>query len=188
MNDRFLYKYALDLLGAAGDALIKLSDGFKHLVITGSDGYNHIAARRIHKRLVDLSARGVFLLVTQYTAIADVEDYITEDDTELHGWKTIVGNIESINIEITSILDDVRKERSDFVLEDAYLNILNSLNSRKNLAKKLTTMPFPMNKEEREQLSKISEEYKRLFVKFSDAIKDLNLYLKQRKQALNKSD
>jgi hypothetical protein len=45
----------VNVIGDAGDAIAKLTEGFKHLAITGIAGYDYIAARRERARLINIS-------------------------------------------------------------------------------------------------------------------------------------
>jgi len=180
MPESLTYKAALDLIGAAGDAMIKLTDGFKHMVTTGYAGYNHIAAKKTHKRLVDLSARSAMLARGhQSVLVYSIDDYFRIPNPTEGDWSRVVKGIKEVIEEITEILDDVKKERSDFVLEDAYSKLIESLSVRKGLLAKLSRIPPPKSKDEMESLRKIHEEYKRLLDNFRNAIEQMNLYLKQ---------
>lgn len=180
MTDVLAYKLVLDLLGAAGDAMVKLTDGFKHMITTGYAGYNHVAAKRAHKRLVDLSARATNLLAAhQSLAVRSIDEYISKPEPTSDDWYAIIECITYVIEEIKKILDDVQEERSDFVLEDAYSKLSESLASRASLLQQLFGMPAPKSEREKRLLSKINAEYKRLLENFKDAIIQLNLYLKQ---------
>jgi hypothetical protein len=182
MSEGLTYKAALDLMGAAGDAMVKLTDGFKHMVTTGYSGYNHISAKRTHKRLVSLSARATQIQYHQQsTFVYSIDDYLSIDiPTPLH-WTRVVRGIKEVLKKLTKILDDVHKERSDFVLENAYAKLTESLAARLGLLAKLSKMPPPKSEDEKESLRKIQEEYKRLLNNFREAIEQLNLYLKYAK-------
>jgi hypothetical protein len=80
-------------------------------------------------------------------------------------------------------LEDLRFERSDFIREDAYLILLQTLAARTSLLDKLSTLPQPTIPEERAALSELNQRYKRLISNFEAAIKELNAYLKLVKPA-----
>ena len=46
MTELLIYKELIDAIGAAGDAITKIVDGVKHLVVTGASGYNYVSAER----------------------------------------------------------------------------------------------------------------------------------------------
>src|SRR5881275_1093651 len=50
-----LIKELVEAIGAAGDALTKLTDSVKHLVVTGVEGYDAASARLTYSDLVKLT-------------------------------------------------------------------------------------------------------------------------------------
>ena len=45
----------VNAIGAAGEAISKLTAGFRDLVVAGKDSYKYVAAARERDRLIDLS-------------------------------------------------------------------------------------------------------------------------------------
>lgn len=177
-----IYGQVIDLIGACGNAIASITDGIKHLVETGATGYDYIAARREHKRLRDLSAYATNLMATsQVPVIRSIDEYLARPNPNELEWGAIRAGIAGVTEGVQHILEDVRKERSDFVLEETYLTIIETLHGRISLFDKILMLPQPKTEQEREALEVINTEYKRLLKEFRKAIQQLNLYLKQKK-------
>lgn len=177
-----IHRQTIDLIGACGNAIASITDGIKHLVETGAAGYDYIAAWREHKRLRDLSAYATNLIGTsQVSMIRSIDEYLATPNPTEFDWDAIRHGIANVMVGVQHILEDVRKERSDFVLEETYLKIIETLHGRIALFDKILMIPQPKTQQEREALEMINTEYKRLLNEFRKAIQQLNLYLKQKK-------
>jgi hypothetical protein len=184
MTELVLYKEIVGLLGATGDAIIKITDGIKHLIVTGVSGYNHIAADRERKRLIRMSAVATDLASThQAIVVRSIDEYLDSSEPTIFDWIAVKEGVSGVLEEIRDLLDDVREERSEFVLESAYERLLRSLGIRSSFLEGLSRVPPPTTEEERDALREINNEYKRLLKAFSEAIEQLNLYLKSKKNA-----
>jgi len=180
MTGLVLYKEIADVLGAAGDAIIKITDGIRHLVVTGATGYSHIAAQRERKRLVEISAVATDLRLTHQGALVrSIDEYLESS----RGWYTVSRGISLVLGQVRALLDDVREERSEFVLETAYEKLLEALAGRVSLLERLEGVPPPTTEQEREALREINNEYKRLLKAFGEVIQQLNVYLKSKTDA-----
>ncbi|MFT5306705.1 MAG: hypothetical protein ACI89M_002231 [Chitinophagales bacterium] len=179
-----LFKDAVEAIGAAGDAIESLTDSIGHLIKTGNDGYDYVAANREYNRLKDLSARSTNLVnLKQEAVVKSIDGYLAIDKPSNYDWDSLIQGIPDVVSNVKLLLDDVKEERSDFILEDAYAKMGSSLQSRTMVLNKISSLPKPNSKEELEQLRKLNEEYKRLIASFKDAIKQLNTYIKQSKDA-----
>jgi len=179
-----VYRQVIEMVAACGDAIAKITDGIKHAVETGVAGYDYVAARREHKRLRDLSAGATYLSRTwQALTVADIDEYLAKPKPTEADWGTIRVVIVNIATGVQGILGDVRRERSDFVLEETYSKITETLHGRILLLDELLRIPQPKTKKEKEALKMINTEYKRLLNEFQKAIQQLNLYLKQKKHS-----
>lgn len=78
------------------------------------------------------------------------------------------------------LLSDVKEERSDFVLENAYGKLGETLHQRSMILTKILSLPKPSNPKELEQLKRMNLQYKRLISTFEEAINQLNKYIKSR--------
>ena len=182
MTGVVLYKEIVDLLGAAGDAIIKITDGIRHLVVTGASGYNYIAAERVRKRLMRMSAVATNLaFFTQEEVVRSIDEYLESSKPSMEDWWVIRESIHLVLGEVGALLQDVREERSEFVLETAYRKVFGALAERVSLLQRLSVVPPPTTEQEREALREINTEYKRLLKLFIEAIDQLNAYLKSKK-------
>lgn len=177
-----IYRLVIDMIEACGNAITNITDGIKHLVETAATGYDYVAVRREHKRLRDLSARATDLSRTyQAMGVWSIYSYImipkpTEDD-----WNNTRVVIADVAKRVQHMLEDVRRERSDFVLEETYSKITKTLQERISLLDEILRIPQPKTEKEIEALRMIDTEYERLLGEFGKAIWQLNLYLKQKK-------
>jgi hypothetical protein len=179
-----VYKDAIDAIGAAGDAIAKLTDGVKHLVVTGAQGYDYVAAKRDHDRLRDISARATDLAYSHNAVvISSIDAYLALKHPTPGDWHVITEGTQRVIDSVKVLLDDVRNERSDFVLEDAYGKLAGSLQSRGLLLGKLAKLPAPKTAQERAALRQLNAKYKVLLANFEAAIAELNLYLKTKPAA-----
>ncbi len=178
-----IFKDAVGAVGAAGDAIAKITDGVRHLVVTGVSGYKYVSAEREYNRLRDISARGTNLAGIQQQAIVrSIDEYLAKPDPTAADWDFIRLRIQQVIVDVKRLLDDVRTERSDFVLEEAYGKLGDSLGSRSIMLDKISRLPQPITQQERDEVAKLNKEYKRLLANFRAAIEQLNLYLKQQKK------
>ena len=181
MIELAIYKELIDAIGAAGDAIIKIVDGVKHLVVTGTSGYNYIAAERERNRLVEISARATNLQARhQARVVRDIDEYLCKPKPGPLDWYAITEGIARVIKNIKELLDDVGSERSDFVLESAYAKLLETMSARVSLLSRVSELPPPSSNEERDALGQLNSQYKRLLDSFREAIEQLNIYLKQR--------
>lgn len=176
-----IFKEVIEALGAAGDAIVKLTDGIKHLVSTGNDGYEYVSAKREHARLKDLSARLSQLSSYQNVRVVEnIDEYLQTKNPSPLDWHAVQDGISQAITEVYSILKDVREERSDFVLEEAYFSLSVTINSRAALLSQLQSIPQPKSTEELKGLSEVNDKYKILIKNLNAATKALNEYLKKK--------
>ena len=162
MTEALTWKGALELLKALGEAMVILTDGIKHMVATGYAGYSEISAKRTHKRLVDFSARVTYLwTVPQYQFTVTIDDYLAMPCPREEDWLAIGIGTNDLIYELDKVLNDLRKERSDFVLESAYSKITESLSYRAAILENIYDMPQPTTEDEKEILRKINENIKK---------------------------
>ena len=76
---------------------------------------------------------------------------------------------------------DVRREKSEFVLEPAFWNLSKGF-TRNALLTKLKALPMPSSDEERKALRKVYNKYVVLRENTKSAIREMNLYLKVQKE------
>ena len=90
----------------------------------------------------------------------------------------LVRHLNNTLIYVQELLQDVRAENSDFVLEPAYLMLNRTLTDRSSLLVQLSSLPAPTSAEEREILRYASHKYKILIANAEEAVKALNAYVK----------
>ena len=173
------YKEITDLVGAAGDSIVKLTDGIKHAVSSGVAGYNYVVAKRDRRRLKEISAQATNLRYFHQGIVArSIDEYLEMTNPPPHYWHALKSDIIKVIELIKKLLEDVMRERSDFVLADAYSKLVKSLGMRAHILGRISEIPPPSTDEERKSLQKLNKEYKRLLTNFGEAINQLNLYLK----------
>ena len=175
-------KEAAVAVGAASDAVEGLTDGIKRLVNSGAADYSYDAAHRERARLISLSARGRSVAVQQQARVVEsLEAYSRlKNPTPAH-WEKVKVDVTKALKEVSALLEDVKQERSDFVLEKAYNTLNYTLSARGRLLEKLSTLNPPTTEEERQALRELNANYKRLLKNFHAAINQLNIYIKQKK-------
>ncbi len=170
-------------VGAAGDALTKLTGGLRSLVGAGAEGFDVAKARVIYSRLKDTSALTSRLVVAQSAVVGGLEEYVriapTLDDAARRGaWLENVGKLQELLREVQSVLDRVREERSDFVLEPAYAKIMKTLGERVTLLSRLSALPPPREDAELTLVREIAAKYRVLIEQLESARDEMNAYLK----------
>jgi hypothetical protein len=174
-------KDAADALGAAGDAIANLTDGVAHLVTTGDSAWETVAARRTHDRLIAISARATNIAGVQQIAVVNsIDAYLAKQHPTSNDWGTVTTAVGGVIGGVKKLLDDLRMERSDFVLDSAYATLVETLGARSDILAKLATLPPATTAEEKAGLARVNANYKRLLAKFQAAIQALNEYVASR--------
>lgn len=172
----------VDAIGAAGEAISKITAGFKDLVIAGKDSYKYVAAERERSRLIDISRRTATLIASQNSSlVASLDEYIAKRVPGEEDWAQVSKNVGITLLAVQELLSDVQNEDGSFVLEPAFLTLNQTLSSRVSLLTRLTGMSAPRTKEERELLRRASANYKALIKNATDAVAQLNAYVKTTK-------
>src|SRR5262249_38728961 len=141
-------------------------------------GYDEVSARRTAARLRDIRVHLIEMaylsnsrIINDMTSYIDFAEHYHKlssahkeklSDTAYYRWREFVESLSEQIQQIGILLDDVRQERSDFVLEESYATILMSLDSRAKILKNLIEMPAPLSKREIQELQKINSQYARL--------------------------
>jgi hypothetical protein len=171
-------KEAADALGAAGDAIAKLTDGVAHLVQTGDKGWQVVSARRTRSRLVDISARAQNIAgVKQVAVVNSIDEYLSKTHPTAADWKTVTDAIGHVVGDVRNLLDDLNADRSDFVLQKAHATLVETLAARSSILDKLASLPPPLTQKERSGLRNVNSKYKALLSNFRAATTELNKYL-----------
>ncbi|KDM89658.1 hypothetical protein EA58_21260 [Photobacterium galatheae] len=165
-------------LGDIGDSIVKITDGIKHVVVTGEEGINYFFARKARKDLINLSAKS-----TQFSAYQNVAVTVTIDEylrnPSYSGWVDVQERLLTVVKEGAKLLSEWNDERSDFIVEPSYASLIESLNSRISILEKLLFLEPPITESELNVLKNVNIEYKKLMREFRLAVNELNVYLKQ---------
>ena len=169
-------------MGAAGEALTKLTEGFRTLAVAGKDSYSYVAAERERARLIEISRRTANLVSMQsVTVIHSIGQYLARPIKTQADWESVAQNFASTLNSVQALLADVQNEDGSFVLEPAYLTLNQVLSGRAQILTELMTMPAPTSKEELALLRDANERYKVLVQNAEKTLLELNAYVKAKK-------
>ncbi len=170
-----LIRGLIETFGAAGDAIGKITDGVRKLIVAGDDGWKTISAQRTHESLVELSASLTGLAASQRVgAIPALESYIRQPNTE--SWMLVAAQIGGVLNQVDAILTRLNQERTDLVLQPAYVKLQNTLRTRASLLSRLQGVPPPTTKAEIAELRALLERYRILVAQLESARDELNEY------------
>lgn len=173
-----VFKDAVDALGAAGDAVTKLTDGIAHLVMTGNKGWTYVSAQRAKSRLQDIVARSSDLISVQRPRVLDaIESYLSNPNPTGMDWDRAKEHFGFVLGDVKGILEDLRSERSDFVREETYLTFLEVFIQREDILMKIMVLPQPVTADDRAAVSEMNARYRTLVDRTRTAIGQLNIYL-----------
>lgn len=175
-----------DAIGSAGDAVAKIADGIKHLVVTGVEGYDATKDRISRLRILDASVRATRLSISQIAMHDELESFVIrqeqqDDQDRTAEWQAVLDATDPVLEEVLTLVDCLDKERSDFVLEPAYVQLRESLAARQRLLAELRRMPPPASPEEVRLARKVSERYDVLIREVRRARDEMNTYIKSLK-------
>lgn len=163
--------------GQAGESLGKIANGFSELVKHGLKSYSLISAKMTSERLKDLSAKSTQLLITQSAGVSgSLGNYLGNPDPK--NWEAVTMRMEEVLREVNELLAVVKEERSDFVLEQTYFDMVSTLQSRDATLQRLIKLPPPTTKAELAELKKVDDQYQKLVNNLHKAVKELNAYIK----------
>ena len=183
-----------DLLATAADSIAKFGDSIAHIVSLGTQAYDEVSARRVRVRVKDISARLVNVhRVSNASIYSGIEGYIAKarqhhaslvsnessNPKSLQtSWSEFVRVLPIPLEQISELLGDVSRERSDLVLENSYGEVLAALNSRVRIIQDLMNLPPPTTPQEIEALEQVLSQYDRLRRDLGRASAALADYLK----------
>ena len=178
-----LLRELVETIGAAGDALKKVTAGFKELVVTGVQGYDGVQARLLHQKLVDISKDTADLLVAQSSLPPTLGHYAGRAETmrpeqRASAWRNIVNQLRNILVVVDGLLNRVKQDRSDFVLEPAYLKLQQALAARSALLSQLIAIEAPASTEELAIIAEAGQRYAVLIRELESARDEMNAYVK----------
>lgn len=172
-----IFKDLIEAIGAAGDSLKKITDGFKHLIESGVAGYDAAAARLTYSDLKEVSKAATVLAGSQTQVVDPIDSYL--DNPSPTGWDDLRQRFTSVLLTVNALLERVKRNQSDFILEPAYKKLHTALVARASLLTKLQDLPPPTTQEELALLRQARDRYSRLLRELNAAHDQLNEYLKQ---------
>lgn len=175
-----ILKDLVEAIGAAGDAISKLTAGVRDLVIASNEGYNYVSAQRERNRLIDISSRTSTLIAQKKVRVIDsIEVYLEINNPTAEQWAAVTTDLASTLDDVLILLNDVKEERGDFVLQRAYLDLSQSLNARVSVLQKVAALSPPTTAEEKQILRQASNKYRILLSNAEDAVTELNKYIEK---------
>lgn len=181
-HDAPLARMSRDVASAAS-AIFRFSQSIHGLNAAGYASHDDDAARRELAALRALTAEGKQLPQSQMAMIADLDEYLESPNRTVADWERIVKGIAETMLRVKSFVEALSLERSDFVLEAAYDQLLQTVHARSRVLVKLVALPPPVTDAECEQVRELSARYKVLLLSFQEGVRALNDYLKPRATA-----
>ena len=176
--DLSLFKDLGDVLRAGGEAIAGLINALISAASSSVKAYDQVAARKDRRRLVALSAR-LTNLGSEFNApvVRSMDEYLKKKDRTDMDWMVVRRAIKDAVMEVASILDDLKVERSDLVLHPAYAGLSAGLHAREQLLEKLEQMDPPTRPAELKELQAIGKKYAKLILALREAVRALNAYV-----------
>lgn len=176
----------------AAGAISKIGDGISHLIALGDKGYNVVEARITHNRLVNIDAKLFYIIGYNERIISSLREYAEESRRHLNGsdrtyeleeelqhdWPLVLTNLRDILDQTRDLLERVRVERSDFVLEPAYGEMLSALSTKVGLLDKLIREGPPISKEQVDELDIVCDKLEKLREATAGATAQMSAYIK----------
>jgi hypothetical protein len=178
----------VDVLKNVQECIRKIGYGFRDLLRIGADGFDSLVARQTHARLIEI-----------YTSLGDVAIingmvvHFAFDNIGLCGdhycdrpwidrekaWRDAKNvMIKGLTI-VKKTLDGVRSERSDFVLEPAFVKLEAVLSGRRLILEELQFMQLPRSAAEISLLSDIAYQYRGLIRSLNFTMEEMATYIKR---------
>lgn len=179
-----ILKQFVDLVGATGDAMKKITDGFKHLVVAAVQAYDATKARALHARLIEVSELATSLIIVQSTLPETLGAYAGRaheltDAERRSTWRTVVGRTQPVLERVKTLLEKPREQNdTDFVAEPAYVKLREALEARSTLLQKLMAIDPPATPAELDVVRDAAMRYGRLIQELNAARDELNTYVK----------
>lgn len=174
-----IFKEVIEAIGAAGDALVKITDGIAHLIKTGNTGWEYVSAKKTYSDLLDISQIASHLAyVANPSAVTSIDEYLKKKNPTQKDWDIVQHEIDTAIDGVRRLLNKLEHKQSDFIREDAYAKLLETIEMRGGMLNKLSMFPPPRTSEEKADLRQVNEKYKRLIANLRSTIRELNAYLK----------
>lgn len=176
------------VLKDAADALAKFGDAIAHLVGLSSHAWDQISARRARARLTEIYVATRELVERQGVILnqfSDIADHLPTNSrrenftAKQSDWEQATTALLPVVRVVKEVLEDVRNERSDFVLEEAYDTLRVTLDERMTLFDKLRQSEIPSTAAQQAALKKAVYQWRRLLQALRDSSEALRQYLRE---------
>jgi hypothetical protein len=174
-----------DALAALADCIAKFGDSIAHLVQLGAKGWDAASARVTRNRLYRLQRELIALHGPQSVAYDALQDYIrvaarSPLDAPLlrREWQIVLSLLRPLTFEVYDLVEALRNESSEFVLEKSYNVLLSTLQMRSKIFEDLMNREPPCAGEELSELKKIDKAWSRLRSQFFSAMDQSSEYLR----------
>lgn len=164
------------LFEKAGDIIASLAKGIEEANASGLRIYDTYNARAARKRLLDLRTDILVLPMVQRTLILDpIDDYLAAPSTER--WMEVQSNFEEVLGKVVDVEERLKDERSDFVLEPEFPQLLETVHTRAGLLRKLKEIEPPQSEAELDKLQQVRDKYARLINELERTRAALDAYI-----------
>jgi hypothetical protein len=171
------------VLKDAADAIARLGDSVAHLVRLGVQGYDAAAARRTRARLIEIRKGLVSMARSQGVLALTFDSYVARIEAgrqpNAREWQSATAKLPLLVESVQSLLGELRRDRSEFVLEEAYERLHATLGARLALFERLRAAEAPRRPEEIEAIKAAVAEWSRLREELDRASAALAAYLKE---------
>jgi hypothetical protein len=186
----------------AADALKKFADSIAHVVRLGDRAWNQVLARRMTTRITNIYKISDQLRRQQryaFDMVAEAVTYTQERLNKLEGlpdkqyrdhlierdrsdWEDALSSLDGVLVQVYGLLDDLEKENSRFVLDEAYKALRDSVEARKILLARIAQARPPYSAGEIASLQSAVVEWKRLHAELERANELILEFLKSTPQ------
>jgi hypothetical protein len=167
-------------VAAASSAMFGFTEMLTKLSDLGRTTYSDDSARKELDSLINLTAKAKALPQSQVRFTTELDGYLADENPRPDDWARIVAHVAETTKAVKSFIDTIEMERSDFVLEAAYDQLLETAHFRSGLLRVMSKLPPPVSDGAKEAVRELSSRYKILIQSFKEAVKALNDYLKPR--------
>lgn len=166
------------LLAKAGDIVSNLAEGIEDANAAGLRIYDTHAARAAYNRLLDLRTDILVLPMVQRDLVIDpIDTYLAAPDPA--AWPEVQGSLQDVLAKVIDVEQRLTEERSDFVLESGFAELLQIIRSRGGLLLVLLDVPPPRTEAELAELRRTRERYATLIAELERARLALDNYLRR---------
>jgi hypothetical protein len=163
------------------NAVGRLGDSIAHVIKLGSGGVGVLSANRTRERLKDIDARLTIYShgqAVRFNYLCSALAATGEFPLDHNDWRQVVDQVKEAGHNVEKLLSELQRERSDFVLEEAFGVLISTLTTRLELFDKLSSSPVPRTNEDIAALRESLAEWRRLRHELRKATRHLSIYVK----------